>query len=121
MSPPRKDVDAYLASAPEDARSALEKLRAQIRAAAPQAGEIISYQIPTFTDHGPLVAFHAAKNHCSLHLMSPAVAAAHKDDLKAYKTTAATVRFTPDKPLPDALVKKLVRARIAENHAGANK
>jgi len=106
---------------PEDARAALQKLRTQIKGAAPSAAEIISYQIPTFSCIGPLVAFSTAKNHCSLHLMSPAVMDAHKDELKPYDTTRATVRFTPRKPLPAALVKKLVKACIAENEAVVNK
>ena len=118
MSSPAKNVDAYLAEAPEDARAALQKLRAQIKATAPGIEEIISYRIPTFRYQGrSLVAFSAHDNHCSLHLMSPALAAVIKDDLKAYKTTTATIRFTPDKPLPATLVAKLVQARIAENQA----
>jgi uncharacterized protein YdhG (YjbR/CyaY superfamily) len=117
-SPPSQTVDEYLAAAPKDARAALQNLRAQINATAPGIEEIISYRIPTFRYQGrSLVAFSAHDNHCSLHLMSPALAAAIKDDLKAYKTTTATIRFTPDKPLPATLVAKLVQARIAENQA----
>ena len=113
-----KDVDAYLAAVPEDARAALQNLRAQIKAAAPGADEIISYRIPTFRYRGrSLVAFSAHDNHCSLHLLSPTLMDAIKDDLKAYDTTKATIRFSPGKALPDALVTKLVQARIAENEA----
>lgn len=114
MSTAVQDVEAYLASAPEEARAALEKLRGQVRAAAPGATEAISYRVPTFVLQARLVGFSAAKNHCSLHLMSPALLAALKDELRGYDTTTATVRFRPDKPLPTALVKKLVKARIAE-------
>jgi len=95
MSPAPQTVDTYLASVSEDARAALEELRRQMKAAAPDADERISYQIPTFIHHAPLVAFSAAKNHCSLHLLSPAVRTAHKDELKPYDTTTATIRFTP--------------------------
>lgn len=109
-------VDDYLAGVPQNARLALQNLRAQIKAAAPGAEEIISYRIPTFTYRGQsLVAISAHDNHCSLHLMSPELAAVVKEDLKGYKTTTATIRFTPDKPLPATLVAKLVQARIAEN------
>ena len=121
MSPAVQTVDAYLAAVPEDARATLETLRGQITAAAPGVEEIISYQIPTFTLGGPLVAFSAAKNHCSLHLLSPALMERIKDDLQRYDTTKATIRFAPGKPLPAVLVTKLVRARIAENEAGGSK
>ena len=116
---PVNNVDDYLAKVPEGERAALEELRKTIKAAAPNAEEIISYQIPTFTLNGPLVAFSAATNHCSLHLMSPALMDRIKDDLKPYDTTKATIRFPPSQPLPAALVKELVLARIAENEANA--
>jgi len=116
MSPATQTVDDYLAAVPEDARAALQDLRTRIRTAAPGAEEIISYRIPTFRYRGQaLVAFSAHDSHCSLHLMSPPLMDAKKDDLKAYKTTTATIRFAPGRPLPDALVEKLVKARIAEN------
>jgi uncharacterized protein YdhG (YjbR/CyaY superfamily) len=114
-SAPARDVDQYLASIPEEMRAALEKLRKTIKSAAPKATETISYRIPTFKHEGPLVAFSAARNHCAFHLMSPSLMEARKDELKAYDTTTATIRFTADKPLPAELVKDLVRARIAEN------
>jgi len=120
MSPP-KDVDAYLTGLPKEQRDALEKLRKIIQAAAPKAEEVISYQIPYFKYHGPLVAFRAARNHCSFHVMSFAVMDAHKAELKGYDTAPATIHFPSDKPLPAALVKKLVRARIAENEKKAKK
>jgi uncharacterized protein YdhG (YjbR/CyaY superfamily) len=111
------DVDAYLATLPADQRAALQKLRAQIRSVVPSAEEVISYRIPTFRHHGGLVAFHAASNHCSLHLMSPAVMEAHRNELRGFNTTKATIHFAPDRPIPAALVRKLVRARVAENEA----
>jgi uncharacterized protein YdhG (YjbR/CyaY superfamily) len=114
---PAKDVDDYLARVPDDARAALEKLRRTIRAAAPDATEGISYRIPTFKHHGPLVAFAAFPNHCGFYVMSPAVMGAHKGELEAYETSKGTIRFPAGKPLPAALVKKLVKARIDENEA----
>jgi uncharacterized protein YdhG (YjbR/CyaY superfamily) len=116
---PARDVDDYLASVPEEMRAALEKLRKAIKSAAPKATETISYRIPTFKHEGPLVAFSAARNHCAFHLMSPSLMEARKDELRAYDTTTATVRFTADKPLPAELVKDLVKARIAENEGRA--
>jgi len=114
-------VDEYLATVPEAARAALEKLRQIIRAAAPEATEVISYQIPTFKHHGPLVAFAAAKDHCGFYVMSPKVMRAHAAELKNYDTATATIRFPADKPLPAVLVEKLVKARIKENEASVKK
>jgi uncharacterized protein YdhG (YjbR/CyaY superfamily) len=101
----------------EKERAALENLRRAIREAAPGDEEFISYQIPTYRYHGPLVAFSAAKNHSSFHLMSPSLMQAHRDEIGPSGSTAATIHFTADKPLPVALVKKLVRERVAENLA----
>ena len=111
-------VEDYLAALPEASRAALEKLRKTIKAAAPDATETISYQMPTFTDHGrSLVSYAAFKDHCSLFPASQAVKDALGDELKPYVTGKATIRFHPDKPLPDALVKRIVKARIEENAA----
>ena len=111
-------VEDYLAALPEASPAALEKLRKTIKAAAPDATETISYQIPTFTDHGrSLVSYAAFKDHCSLFPASQAVKDALGDELKPYVTGKATIRFHPDKPLPDALVKRIVKARIEENAA----
>jgi len=108
-------VDEYLATLSDDKRAALEKLRKTIRAAAPDAEECISYQLPAFRLNGMLVAFGATANHCAFYPMSASAVAAHKDDLKDYDTSKGTIRFQPDHPLPAALVRKLVKARIAEN------
>ncbi len=110
-------VDDYLAALPKDARAALARLRKVIKAAAPQATEGISYQIPAYKQHGLLVGFAALKDHCTFHIMSPAVLRAHATMLKGYALNKASIRFPADKPLPAALVKKLVKARIAENTA----
>lgn len=112
----RKDVDKYLAGIPQPARSTLTKVRAAIRAAAPrEATETISYQIPTFTYKGRLVAFAAFSDHCSFFPMSTAVMRAYKKELKAFEKSTGTIRFPVDRPLSAALVKKLVKARVAQN------
>jgi len=108
-------VDCYLATLPEDARAALAKLRKTIKAAAPKATEVISYQIPTFKYEGMLVAFAAFEGHCGFYIMSPKVLSAHAAELKDYELNKASIRFPANKPLPTALVTKLVKARVAEN------
>lgn len=111
-----KDVDEYLAGVPEPARSTLKKIRAAIRSAVPrEATEAISYRMPTFRYKGPLLGFAAFPNHCGLYPMSPSVIEAFKNELKNFHTSKGTIRFPIDKPLSAALVKKLVKARIAEN------
>lgn len=82
MSVAPRDIDEYMAELPEDARAVLEALRRAIKAAAPDATESISYQIPTFNYRGPLVAIAAWKHHCGFYPMSKAVVAAHKDELE---------------------------------------
>jgi len=109
-----RDVEEYLAGVPEPARGTLNRVRAAIRSAAPEATEAISYRIPTFRYKGPLVGFAAFSNHCSLFPMNPAVIEAFRNELKDFDTSKGTIRFPVDKPLPAALVKKLVKARIAE-------
>ena len=110
-----RTIDEYLAALSDDKRAALEKLRKTIRAAAPNAEECISYQLPAFRLNGMLVAFGATANHCAFYPMSASTVAAHKDELKDYDTSKGTIRFQPNKPLPATLVRKLVKARIAEN------
>lgn len=112
-------IDEYLAKVPEPARTTLEKLRGTIRAAAPMATEAINYQLPTFRHHGMLVGFRATAKYCALYLMSNTVLDPFEDELRAYDTSKGTIRFPADAPLPAALVKKLVKARIAENDAKA--
>ena len=113
-----KTVDDYLAELPEEARATLEKLRKTIRAAAPKATEVISYQMPMYKHHGMLVGFAAFKNHLSFFPGAKAITT-HKDELKAYGTSKGTIRFPIGKPLPAALVRKLVKERIVENEKRA--
>jgi uncharacterized protein YdhG (YjbR/CyaY superfamily) len=115
-----RTVDEYLAAVPEDARLALEKLRKTIKAAAPHATELISYQIPMYKYHGLLVGFAAFKNHCSFFVGTKNIAT-YQDELKSYATSKGTIRFTADQPLPATLVKKLVKAHVAENEARSSK
>jgi uncharacterized protein YdhG (YjbR/CyaY superfamily) len=116
-------IDDYLASLDGDQRAALEKLRRAIRAAAPKAEECISYRLPTFRQGKMLVAFGATASHCAFYLLSSTVLGAFEDELAAYDTSKGTIRFPAAAPLPVTLVRKLVRARLAENAAppGASK
>lgn len=110
-----RKIDRFLADLPEDQRAALEHLRATIAAAAPAATEAISYGVPAFKLHGrPLVSYGAGKAHCSFYLMSTDVMDAHRTDLDGYQLGKGSIRFQPDSPLPEALVRTLVAARIAE-------
>lgn len=114
-----RDVDKYIARVPEPGRSTLNKVRATIRSVVPaEATETIGYQIPTFRHKGSLVAYAAFSNHCSFFPMSMKVMRAFKEDLKSLDASKGTIRFPLDKPLSAALIKKLVKARIAENEAG---
>jgi uncharacterized protein YdhG (YjbR/CyaY superfamily) len=117
----RSEVDDYLADVSPEARATLEKLRQTIKAVVPRAVEVISYQIPTFKlDGRMLVSYAAFKDHCSF-FPGAAPIKAHQDELKSYQTSKGTIRFATGKPLPAALVKKLVRTRIKENEARAKK
>ena len=110
------EVEAFLAELPDAQRAALASLRATIRSVVPTATEGISYGIPTFRFDGrPLVAVGAVKGHCAFYLMSTAVMDAHRDELAAYDLGKGTIRFQPDAPIPAALVRTLVEARIGEN------
>jgi uncharacterized protein YdhG (YjbR/CyaY superfamily) len=114
-SPRTTTMDAYLASVPADQRAALEKLRRDIKAAAPQAEEGVSYGLPAFRLEGrPLACFAAAANHCSLYPMSGTVMRTLAADLVRYETSKGTIRFPAAKPLPGTLVRKIVKTRMAE-------
>lgn len=111
-------IEAYLANLPEDQRVALEHLRRTIAKAAPAATEAISYGVPAFKLHGrPLVSYGAGKAHCAFYLMSTGVMDAHLAELRGYQLGKGSIRFQPDSPLPEALVRTLVAARIAELEA----
>src|SRR5260221_5492439 len=113
----KKGVDEYLAGVLEPARSTLTKMRAAIQSAAPpEATETISYGMPAFRHNGVLVWFAAFSNHCSL-FPTASVIEEFKDDLKGYSTSKGTIHFPTDKPLPTTLIKKLVKARVAQNES----
>jgi uncharacterized protein YdhG (YjbR/CyaY superfamily) len=114
-----KTVDEYLAALPEKERAVLQELRGTIRSAAPQAEEVISYRIPLYRHHGHLVGFAAFKNHLSLFVTNSAVGDQFAKELEPYKVEGTTIRFSVDNPLPPALVKKIVKSRVAENEARA--
>ena len=114
-----RTVDEYLALVDEPARAALVKLRAAIRAAAPKAEEVISYQIPTYKLNGPLVHFAAQPNHLSLTVISLDVLRDLADALEGFDVSGRTIRFSAEDPLPAALVKRIVKARVKENEARA--
>lgn len=110
-----KNIDEYLAGIPEPARTTLSKIRAAVRSAAPpEATESIGYGMPMFRYKGGLVAFAAFKKHCSFFPMSLAVIRSFNNHLANYDVSKGTIRFPLDKPLPATLVKKLVKARVAE-------
>ncbi len=113
-----KDVDSYLAAVPEPHRGTLEKIRAAIRSVVPKdTTEEISYGMPSFRYKGSLVAYGAFKAHCSFFPMSGRLVEEFADELKAYKTSKGTIQFPVDKPRPAALVKRMVKARVAQNEA----
>jgi uncharacterized protein YdhG (YjbR/CyaY superfamily) len=113
-----KSVDEYIKAQPAGVRAALEKLRGQIKAAAPGAEESISYGMPAYTYKGALVYFGAFKDHCSFFPGSSAVLA-NKEGLSDFKVAKGTIRFTPEKPLPVSLIKSIVKERVLENETRA--
>jgi uncharacterized protein YdhG (YjbR/CyaY superfamily) len=112
-----KTIDEYIATVAEPARSILTRMRAAIRSALPpEATETISYSMPAFKTKKVLVWFAAFKNHCSL-FPTAAVIEVFKDELKGFSTSKGTVHFPTDKPLPTALIKKLVKARVEQSES----
>ena len=109
-------IDDYLARVPPEQRAALDRLRRAIHAAVPGVEECISYSLPAFRLEGRLVAgLGASARHCAYYPMSGSVVEALKEELKAFDTSKGTIRFQPDRPLPIALLRKLLKARIAES------
>lgn len=107
-------IDAYIKSAPKEARALLVTLRKSIQKAAPNAKEKISYGIPTFTYHGNLVHFAAYKNHIGFY-PTPGAIVAFKKELSQFKQAKGSIRFPIDKPLPLSLIVKIVKYRVKEN------
>ena len=112
-----KSIDEYLAGVPEPARTTLNAIRATIRSVVPpEATEVISYRIPAFKYKGMLVWFGAFSDHCSL-FPGAGIIEAFKDELKGFRIAKGTIQFPLDKPLPAALLKKIVKIRVAANEA----
>lgn len=109
-----KNIDEYIAGFPQGVKGILEKIRLTIRKAAPDAEETISYQIPAFTLKGRLVYFAAFKNHIGFYPTSTGIEK-FKDELSAYEGAKGTVRFPLDKPIPFALIGRIVKFRVKEN------
>jgi uncharacterized protein YdhG (YjbR/CyaY superfamily) len=107
-------IDEYIATFPEDTQKILEQIRATIKAAAPDAREKISYQMPTFDLEGNLIHFAAFKNHIGLY-PTPSGTEEFKKDLSIYKVAKGSIRLPLDKPMPLDLIKQIVKFRVAEN------
>lgn len=113
-----RTIDEYLAGLTAEQRSALQRLRRAIHSAAPKAEECISYGLAAFRLNGkPLVAFGAWANHCAFYPMSGKTVALFREKLRNYQTSKGTIRFPAGRPLPASLIKKLVKARIAQHAA----
>ena len=117
-----KNIDEYLAGVPEPARTTLKKMRAVIRSIVPkETTEAISYGMPAFKYKGALVWFAAFADHCSFFPGTSSLLPSFQKELKNYKISKGTIRFPVDKPLPATLVKKLVKARVAQNESKARR
>jgi uncharacterized protein YdhG (YjbR/CyaY superfamily) len=113
MAAKPRTIDDYLATVDREKRTALEQLRRAIAAAVPDAEECIRHNVPTFCLDGKmLISFGAAARHCALYAGSRSIAA-HQDELAPYDTSKGTIRFQADRPLPAALVRKLVETGVA--------
>lgn len=113
-SPKPTTIDAYIARFPEDVRERLAAVRAAVRSAAPDATESVSYSMPTFSQHGVLVYFTAAKNHIGFYPTSDGLAA-FQSELAVYPQSKMMVRFPFDQPLPLELIRRIIASRVAEN------
>ena len=107
-------VDEYLEKLPKDARISLQRLRKIIKSVVPAANERVSYGVPIVALDRDLVGFSSQKNHCSFYTMSPPLVKTMKKELQKFRVSGATIHFTPDDPLPESLVKKIVKSRLKE-------
>ena len=115
MNPAIKDIETYILMQPENVQPGLQKLRQTINAAAPEAEEVISYGMPAFKWNGMLVGFAAAKKHFGFYPWNGSTVDQFKEELKTFETSKGAIRFPIDKPLPVALIKKIVKSRMKEN------
>jgi uncharacterized protein YdhG (YjbR/CyaY superfamily) len=114
-------IDKYLESLPDQQKIALEKLRQTIKKIVPEAQEVISYQMPAYKYHGMLVGFAAFKKHCSFFPWDSKTVEQFKEELKDFFVSKGTIRFTPEAPIPEALLKKIIEARVNENLSKSKK
>lgn len=119
--PAARTVDEYLARVLPKFRTALQRLRRTIKAAAPDAEEVISYGMPAFRQDGMLVYYAAFTDHCSLFVASDLVRRRFSKELKPYESGKGTLRFTPERPMAVDLVTRIVKVRVAENAARRSK
>jgi uncharacterized protein YdhG (YjbR/CyaY superfamily) len=112
-------VEEYLARLPADVQAVLQGLRSAIRAAAPQASEVISYQIPSYKLSGALVHFAAFENHCSFYVVDKSILSQFSSELKDYRTSGTTIHFSVENPLPEELVERIVMVRVEQNERRA--
>jgi uncharacterized protein YdhG (YjbR/CyaY superfamily) len=108
-------VGNYIMAMPQKTQEVLRKLRAIIRSAAPDAEEMISYQMPAYKFHGMLVGFAGYKNHCGFYPWNGHTAADFEKELEGYKTSKGAIQFPLDAPLPEKLIQKIIKTRIKEN------
>jgi uncharacterized protein YdhG (YjbR/CyaY superfamily) len=114
-------IDAYLATLPADQREALQRLRSQVARLVPNAVETISYGMPAFRLHGRGLVWYAGwKSHCSIYPLTDSFLEAHAEALKGYRRTKGSLHFTPDSPLPEDLVERLVEERLADLETGGD-
>jgi uncharacterized protein YdhG (YjbR/CyaY superfamily) len=113
-----KDIDEYIVGFPDDVQKILKKIRATIKRAAPDAGEAIKYQMPTFTLQGNLVHFAAFKKHIGFY-PAPTGTQKFREELSVYKGGRGSVRFPLDEPIPFELIGRMVEFRVKENLASA--
>jgi len=118
-NPKINTVEEYLSMLPDDVFQALENIRQIIHFLVPDAEETISYRVPAYKYKGMLVGFGATKNHCSFFVMSSTLLNDFQDEIKDFDTSTGTIRFTPEKPIPNDLITRIVMTRLAENEAKA--
>lgn len=110
-------IDAYIAGLEPPFAAAITHLRNVVRAAAPEAEEVITYAMPGIALHGPLVSYFAFRKHCSFFPMGHAVFVGMADEIAPWRTSKGTLQFPPDALPPDALIMRMVEARLVENAA----
>ena len=115
--PTPKTVDEYLQGYPAEIAKMMENVRKAIRRAAPEAEEVISYQIPTYKYKGSLVHFAVFKNHCSFFGVDKGLLKTFNEELAPFKIAGTTIHFTLENPLPASLIQKLVKERLKQNDA----